>query len=363
MTNPPLAATLLEYLRVDACGTTAGPSLAAAAGHHGVAPLLWSALGDAPAHASLRAGLHDAARAGTVEELLSGREVARVVAGCAEARLRVLLLKGAALAYTVYSEPWLRPRVDSDLLVDASHVPQAREVLERCGYSLAASVSTGTFVSHQWAFERVDPHGMRHVVDLHWRIANPQVLAHALSFDDLWRSSAPAPALGPAARVPSAVASLVLACIHRLAHHQAQERLIWLYDIHLLAEQLDDSGWNELRRWCERAHVAGLCADGLDRALRLFGSRVPAGSLRELAGMGRQEPSRSYLAGRVGRRDVLLSDLALLPGWRERLRLVREHAFPPAPFMLQRYGATRRVYLPLLYAHRLVTGAYKWIRA
>ena len=34
------------------------------------------------------------------------------------------------------------------------------------------------------------------------------------------------------------VNALVLACIHRLAHHQGRDRLVWLYDIHLLAGRL-----------------------------------------------------------------------------------------------------------------------------
>ena len=69
-----------------------------------------------------------------------------------------------------------------------------------------------------------------------------------------------------------------------------------------------------------------------------------------------------YVSGPVLKRDVLASDLAELPGWRARARLVKEHAFPPAAFMRTRYGIESAMWLPALYVHRLVTGAFKWLR-
>ena len=74
---------------------------------------------------------------------------------------------------------------------------------------------------------------------------NPQILADSLPFDALWRDAVPVVRLGPGARMPSLVGSIVLASIHRLAHHQQQERLIWLYDVRLLATLLNDADWQK----------------------------------------------------------------------------------------------------------------------
>ena len=49
--------------------------------------------------------------------MLRGREIARVTAALDARGVRALLVKGAALAYGLYPEPCLRPRVDTDILV------------------------------------------------------------------------------------------------------------------------------------------------------------------------------------------------------------------------------------------------------
>ena len=275
---------------------------------------------------------------------------------------RALVTKGSALAYTVYPSPWLRPRTDTDLLVPYSDVPAATQALEGCGYSRSDALTSGTLVSHQVAFERVDAHGVHHVVDLHWKIVNPQMLADSLPFEDLWRTSQQAPRLGPAARVPSAVASIALGCIHRLAHHQGHDRLVWLYDLKLLTSGFGDADWDELTRLACQQGIAGLCVDGLRQSRDRLGGRLPEPVDATLAQSAPSEPSRVYLQGTVHKRDVLVSDLNALRNWRSRLRLLREHAFPPAAFIRQRYGVDNRWPLPVLYLHRLVNGVFRWVR-
>ena len=92
-------------------------------------------------------------------------------------------------------------------------------------------------------------------------------------------------------------------------------------------------------------------------------SVVPDDVLLALDATGEEEPSLVYTERTQRRLDVLLADLRRLPRWRDRLQLLAEHAFPPASFVMARYAARRRVLLPVLYAHRLVTGAWKWLRA
>ena len=100
-------------------------------------------------------------------------------------------------------------------------MPARHAALESCGYTRSDALTparSSAIRSPSSASTRTTCH---HVVDLHWKIVNPQVLADSLPFEDLWGHAQPAPALGPAARVPAPVASVALACIHRLAHHRA----------------------------------------------------------------------------------------------------------------------------------------------
>lgn len=332
--------------------------------HHGVDALLWDALAEAGGTGrAVRDLLDSRVRAAAARDVFVRRDLSAIVDALSTADVPALITKGTALAYTVYAQPWLRPRTDTDLLVRHEDVAASAQAFEQCGYVRSDAVSTGELVSHQCAFERIDSHGVHHVIDLHWKIVNPQIVADALSFEDLWSHSRPAPLLGAAARVPSAIGSIALGCVHRLAHHQGQDRLVWLYDLKLLTATLTPSAWDALTGFACDHRIAAMCLDGLRAAHDRLGSTLPPHVAEALAAAAPNEPSKIYVDRPLSRRDVLLSDLAVLPTWQERVRLVREHAFPPAAFIQQRYGTKARWLLPALYVHRLVTGASKWGRS
>jgi len=52
-----------------------------------------------------------------------------------------------------------------------------------------------------------------------------------------------------------------------------------------------------------------------------------------------------------------------LPGWRDRLRLLREVAFPTTAYMRRAYGVEHQRFaaalLPALYLRRMVAGGWK----
>jgi hypothetical protein len=338
--------------------------LATAADHHGVGPLVWRALHH---HANRPHGLYEIFAAvrhvDLAHEILRRRETARVLEAFAARGLHVLMVKGAALAYSLYEEPWLRPRVDTDILVAAGSFGAADRLLRGLGYDAAAGISTGEFVSHQVAYEHRDCHGLSHVIDLHWKTVNPQLLADALPFELLWQDAVEVRCEELRGRVPGLAGSLLLACIHRLAHHQQHERLVWLYDIHLLADALDDAGWNRVTGTARERGITAVCRSGLEAAAGRLGTVVPAPARAALDAGACDEPSRVYAERPQRRLDVLRADLRRLPRWRDRLQLLAEHAFPPASFVMARYAARRRALLPVLYVHRLLTGAWKWLRA
>ena len=61
----------------------------------------------------------------------------------------------------------------------------------------------------------------------------------------------------------------------------------------------------------------------------------------------------------TGRALVLLADLAAAAVRVRLTGLVAEHAFPPAEYMLRKYGSRRRAVLPLLYLRRGAQGLFK----
>jgi hypothetical protein len=343
----------------------AGVEFIAAASRHGLRALVADRLG---AHLAswppaVQAALAREAVLGAALDALQQRELRLVLEGLADRGVRPLLLKGSALAYTLYTNPAHRPRFDSDLLVRHEDMATVAEVMAGRGYRRPDQV-TGELVMHQVDYARKDSHGVWHVYDFHWKVANRQAVAGVLSFDELARDGESIAALGPHARGLSRVHALLLACVHRVAHHPSDDRLIWIYDIHLLVETLSPQEAESFGALAVARSVSAVCADGLAAAERWFGTRLPAGLLDRLAGdgpAGVPEPSAALLAPPRSRIDEILCDLRALPGWSRRARLVYEHAFPPPSYITGVY-MVNRVWLPALYTHRIVRGVWRWIR-
>ena len=270
-----------------------------------------------------------------------------------------MVFKGAALAHTHYPESWHRPRNDADVLVASGSRDAVFAVLDASGYRRRTFVS-GELVMYQLPFDRTDHLSVEHSLDVHWRIANPQVVSHALSHDDLVSRSVIVHAAGYPMRVPCAVDSLLLACIHRLAHHPDYEKAVWFEDIHRLAAGLTVSEWRDFVERAAHRSVRALCLNGLKRAQERFGTSLPQDVLKDLDD-GTAEPSAIFLRKDLRPIDRLASDLRALSPL-GAARLMREHLFPPAEYMRQSYGVRHRALLPVYYAVRALAGVSKWFR-
>jgi hypothetical protein len=300
--------------------------------------------------------------AAAAADVLGQREVESVLEALAAGGVRPLLLKGTPLAHSIYETSSLRPRFDTDLLVRRQDMDAVVGIMSSRGYARPRQV-TGELVMHQIDFARRDHRGVSHVYDFHWKLANRQVFANVLSFDELDRDALAVPGLGPHARTVSRVHALLLACIHRVAHHKEDERLIWLYDIHLLAERLSPEQLRAFGMLAAERAVSTVCADGLAAARGWFHTR-PSDVVEWLTARSAEvsEPSAAFLRGTAGPMGGLLSDLETLPDWTSRARLLYEHAFPSPTYMTGKYRVSSRAWLPALYTHRIVRGAWRWLR-
>jgi hypothetical protein len=331
-----------------------------AAAWHGVTPLLAECRS---AGGELAVVLQRSRALAAALEGLRQREMVAVLDALAARGVRVLLVKGSALAYTVYREPVLRPRFDTDIFIRRDDRTTVAEVMTALGYARPHQV-TGDLVMHQLDYLRKDTAGIWHVFDFHWKLSNRHAVADTLSFDEVDATSEEIKELGPHARGPSPVHALVIGCVHRVAHHSADERLIWLYDIHLLVEQLSASDVDAFVALARERSVTLICADGLRAAERALGTSLPAGLIGRLTPAGAvaaAEPSAALLTHEPSLARELLSDFKAV-GWSQRVRLVREHAFPPAHYMSATYMVSSRAWLPALCTHRLVRGAWRLLR-
>jgi len=302
--------------------------------------------------------LHPAARLDVLLDELAVRELQVALTVLEAQGIEPIVFKGAALAHTHYAESWLRPRLDADLLIAPAQRRRAFDTLEGLGYQRPAMIS-GELVSYQTMFVRAHPIGVEHVLDVHWKIAERQAVADALSYDELHARSQAITVRGSTMRVPSSIDALLIACIHRAAHHQDTGNLIWVYDIHLIASRLSAEEWARFVDLAEEREVSSLCARGLQLAVDGFHTDVPDAVLDRLS--GKREASAIFLRRNLRGVDRLAADLRAL-GPRRAPRLLIEHLFPPAAYIKEKYGVQNRVLVPAFYAYRIVAGAAGWLR-
>lgn len=322
---------------------------------HGIGPLVYSHLSDDswPIHAALR----EAAIRAAAGESLRLADLRALLAEFASRGISVVIIKGTGLAYDLYDAPELRPRGDTDLLIAEHDCDAVRHLMLDLGYP-SPLTSGDTLAVRQQSFVRSG-----HVYDVHWDVANSPVVRDALPFDELISKAIGVPGIATTTLAPSHVDALLLACIHRVAHHHDNERLIWLYDIHLLREAM--TGDEHARFWhlAAERRVVTICEHSIDLADSWFAT-VPHDRASDWLGEHermRDEPSAAFLDRGRRRGAVLGGDLKAL-NWRLRLRRLRELALPPVDFMRQSFPSAPAVALPALYLWRGARGLLRLFR-
>ncbi|NOZ10996.1 MAG: nucleotidyltransferase family protein [Gammaproteobacteria bacterium] len=333
--------------------------------NHGVLPLVQDRLLNAnhtvQSPPSIRSAIEQGLKNQAILEILQTLELQRVLGAFNKNNTPVLVFKGGALAHSHYPEAKLRPRDDTDLLIGQSNREQSAEILEVLGYSAQNTIS-GRRIMHQCNYSYTDQQGCPHVVDLHWRLSNPTAFSELLDFESLWQRSVLIPVLGQGARCPTQVDALLIACIHRLAHHHNNHRLIWLMDIHLLLTALSKSESLEFARRAREIGVAAICTQGLKLSRDYFNTKLSPALLKILSQTEATKVSkaeshtRKYLNKDRSHWDNYIDDLRALPHWRARVAYLHETLFPDADYLLGRYNTRHRILLPILYLYRLLRG-------
>lgn len=263
---------------------------------------------------------------------------------------RMLLLKGGGLASSHYPLPYLRDRCDTDVFIDLKKIELVREVFSGLGYQSQGTV----YRSHQFDYVSVRAGGIAIHYDVHWRISNRSAFSRLLSFEEASREAVPLDDLSGVWGLKP-VHALLLACIHRAANPDHDpNRLIWIYDIHLLAGAFSEDEWSE---FCDLAVNRGLqqvCRQALQKSVDTFETAIPAQVTGALAApLSRQTFGDKFRKSQLG---LIWDDLRELPDLSSRLKMVNEYLFPSEDFLLERYEKSSRAWLPLLYCRYLMGG-------
>jgi hypothetical protein len=342
--------------------------------HHGVLPLLHHVFHLRPPQdlgwpTAVLEACREKAIAHTMWEMQHQHLLGHVLNALSAAGIKPVLIKGVVLAYTLYPSPAVRTRADTDLIVSPQDRFRAAEILKANGFVSEQSVSA-EFASYEASFvQRAG--GFSHMLDLHWRIHYSQLQSRLLPYENLLQRARPLPSLSPAALGVDPVDALLIACLHRandLSVPQwtdggatyGSERLIWLYDFHLLIESLTPVQLTEFTTLAEQKGLREICWAGIDKARACFNTPLPEEAVAALSRNGATEAIVRYQHSGMLRQRWM--DWLALRRTRDRAGYLFEHAFPPADYLRARFPDARHTWTPLLYLRRLTEGFERRLR-
>jgi hypothetical protein len=244
----------------------------------------------------------------------------------AEHDIPALLLKGTPIAHLYYPDSYLRPRCDTDIYINECDLEKTARLLSENDYQVSG-LGKRKYSSKQFvAAKAASKNSLMHF-DVHWKLSNRVMFRSTLPFEECLKTSQPVADLGPDARALSVTNLLIHACIHRIAHGRNTERnrLIWLYDVHLLIDAMNEAELVEFPSIAKQKSIGYLCADALEVCQSLFGTDLPRNFRSALRENYRSEPSAKLLQSSKLR--WAWEDMQSLQGIRQKAAFAKELLF------------------------------------
>lgn len=336
---------------------------------HGIALALWCDPGKlAGWPEQVRAAIRDEARAQSFWERGHRSALSRLTDVLVQVEVKFIVSKGTALAYSVYSDPAMRRRGDSDVLLANASRKSVRRMLRDAGFRPSGDVRP---LQESW--QTVCPLGFTHEFDLHWRASASAVLAQALERAGIGHRSIPLPRLHENTRGIPLADNLILIAINRASHQTfgyrssgaklyEPNRLIWALDIDLLIRAFAPGDWESLVAAATASGTGPLVADALAFAAATLGSAIPVAVGQCLAAQPGDRQVLEYFTALTGPQR-LKRDLTASPGLVAKLRLAGYTLFPGTEVLHERFPQATQWPVAALQGRRLAAGAARLIRA
>ena len=288
-----------------------------------------------------------------------------------DAKIPVLVLKGAALCGLIYKRDQARTLGDIDVLVPRQDAARAMRILQSHGYDIdvgnnevvmsarcagADPELVQGFCSQVTLVRQEAPHT---VIDLHWSLVDRPAYQYRLNMDWFWAQSTTTEVDGLQIPCLSMEAQILHLSTHLGLHHQghAGANLRWLWDIVLCTREAQVGLDWPLILDSARAHdlVAPLQyamheVNGIESVDRSFYEDLMATALSDYEGLYLQGmPNQKSEVSKIG------DQLRYLPTWPMKWRYLRTKILPPRHYMRERYaleGPAGTFRLPWLYLSR-----------
>jgi hypothetical protein len=273
-------------------------------------------------------------------------------------QIPVVVLKGAALAPTLYPDISLRPISDIDLLVHRADLDRAASLLAGSGFNQV--VERGDrfekrFFNEQYFFK---PSSTISRLELHWHVLNISYYRQHAPIEWFWQRTVPFSLNGRRAVMLDPGAQLLHLCSHLFLKHR-NNHLRWSYDIALLlaryGEQID---WAELTQAAKKFKLGLALRAAIRHIYELWQVPIPQSAWERLEklDLGFEESVVYALTTANHRRAGVLVSGLYMKGLRAKLEFLAGILIPSPDYLRQRYPIRNPFLLPYYYLRHLVRG-------
>ena len=303
-------------------------------------------------------------------------DFAKVLRAFTENKIDVIILKGAALAESVYPDIGLRPMSDVDLLVKEKDLLKVKKLLCNINYhearfqhhSIEESDST-KFVY----FKSEQDRGFS--LDLHLNVVRKSCFA-TIDTDEIWTDAHHISIAGIDTFMPSYEHLLLHTCWHSLNH--LFPKLIWISDIAQLTMAFEDSiAWEVIERTAKRWKISRCVYHSLYLNSMLMTNRIPKNALSCLNPGIIQERLFSFIIvtnmnnksiERPNHIFLFLLQVLLIDKIKDRTRFFckyfGQHVFPATRYIMERFSLSSSRKMPLYWPIHLIIllcGISRWL--
>lgn len=277
-------------------------------------------------------------RAAHFREELRGHAYRRVLRETASALAAdgrpPVVLRGCALADTVYDAPAARHSHGIDLLVEDAGVGRCAEQLPRLGFSPANHLVGG----RKAAAIRSWNHACGLPLELHTQLFD--VPYYELPMGDLWSRSRPLPSFAPVAGALAPEDALLHVCGHA-AHSATRNALRWVCDAWLLIARERALDWPLFLDTAKAAQLALPLSLIMRYLAEELDAPVPAGVCTTLDGLADDVDDVGHevgvLGALTGAHARMRRVIVTAPGWSARCALLR-CLLAPSPACVRALG-------------------------
>ena len=247
----------------------------------------------------------------------------RVLSTLNQAKIPVVCMRGVAVAEALYDDhAALRPISDMDLLLDERQMLGAKQALWDIGFRPDSKYRNIYFRGDISIDLHYEPLGIERI--LMWKHLTP------LRIDDFMKHVQEGMLVGESALLLLPRVNLPYLCFHALKH--SFERLVWLKDIALLANQVsEENGWDEVLQGVREYRLERPCFYALSYVKEHLEASVPEEVL------SKTRPAMGFVERTLYRRFMNHEAIPFLaerlfarmqPDFAHRVRFWRETIYP-----------------------------------